>query len=43
MAKRLKAMGQLNYTNGFDLTLHEHALEIPLKWKAPDGLCQFDE
>jgi protein gp37 len=35
MAKRLKAMGQLNYRNGFDLTLHEHALEIPLRWKQP--------
>lgn len=32
---RLKAMGQLNYRNGFLLTLHEHALRIPLKWKKP--------
>lgn len=35
MAKRLKAMGQPNYANGFKLTLHEHALELPLKWKKP--------
>jgi protein gp37 len=35
MAKRLKAMGQPNYANGFALTLHEHALELPLRWKAP--------
>jgi len=33
MAKRLQAMGQPNYVNGFALTLHEHALELPLKWK----------
>lgn len=32
---RLQAMGQLNYRNGFELTLHEKALEIPLKWKKP--------
>lgn len=35
MAKRLKAMGQPNYANAFALTLHEHALELPLKWKTP--------
>jgi protein gp37 len=35
MALRLRAMGQRNYANGFDLTLHEHALEIPLRWKKP--------
>lgn len=33
MAKRLQAMGQKNYVNGFDLTLHPHALDLPLKWK----------
>jgi protein gp37 len=33
MAKRLKAMGQPNYANGFELSLHEHVLEIPLQWK----------
>lgn len=35
MARRLKAMGQPNYTNGFQLTLHEHVLEYPLRWKKP--------
>lgn len=35
MALRLKAMGQPNYKNGFKLTLHEDALEIPLHWKKP--------
>jgi len=33
MAKRLQAMGQPNYRNGFELTLHENALEIPFSWK----------
>ncbi len=35
MAKRLHAMGQPNYANGFKLTLHPNALEIPLHWKKP--------
>ena len=35
MAHRLQAMGNPNYTNGFSLTLHEHALEIPFRWKKP--------
>jgi protein gp37 len=35
MARRLKAMGQPNYVNGFQLTLHEHALQAPLTWKRP--------
>ena len=38
MAKRLKAMGQKNYVNGFRLTLHEHALEVPLRWKKPQTI-----
>ncbi len=33
MALRLQAMGQQNYANGFELTLHEHMLERPLQWK----------
>jgi protein gp37 len=33
MALRLQAMGQPNYVNGFQLTLHEHAVELPLQWK----------
>ena len=35
MARRLQAMGQPNYINGFRLTLHERALETPLGWKKP--------
>ena len=35
MAMRLQAMGQPNYANGFELTLHEDALELPLAWKKP--------
>ncbi|MGO8815361.1 MAG: DUF5131 family protein [Terriglobia bacterium] len=38
MALRLKAMGQPNYANGFDLSLHESALELPLKWKKPQTI-----
>ncbi len=45
MALRLQAMGQPNYANGFDLTLHENALELPLKclelplkWKKPQTI-----
>jgi len=38
MAKRLKAMGQPNYRNGFDLTMHEHMLEAPLRWKKPQRI-----
>jgi protein gp37 len=38
MALRLKAMGQPNYLNGFDLTLHENALELPLNWKKPQTI-----
>jgi protein gp37 len=35
MAKRLQAMGQPNYVNGFRLTLHEYMLDRPLHWKSP--------
>jgi len=36
MAKRLQAMGQPNYVNGFKLAMHEHVLEKPLEeWKTP--------
>jgi protein gp37 len=35
MARRLKAMGQPNYRNGFKLTLHDHVLEMPMRWKQP--------
>ena len=35
LAKRLRAMGQSNYVNGFDLTLHEDSLGVPFNWKRP--------
>jgi len=35
MAKRLQAMGQPNYANGFRLTLHEEVLGLPLRWRKP--------
>jgi protein gp37 len=36
MAKRLQAMGQSNYKYGFSkVCTHDHALEMPLKWKKP--------
>ena len=35
MAKRLKAMGQANYANGFEVAMHPHVLERPLTWKKP--------
>lgn len=38
MSLRLKLMGQPNYRNGFELTLHPHALELPLKWKKPQRI-----
>jgi len=38
MSKRLLAMGQRNYANGFKLTLQPHMLELPLKWKKPQTI-----
>lgn len=38
MARRLQAMGHPHYRNGFDVTLHEDALEIPLRWKRPQTI-----
>lgn len=34
-AKRLQAMGMERYANGFELTLHDDALELPLRWRMP--------
>jgi protein gp37 len=31
-------MGNPNYRNGFDITMHEDSLEIPLKWKKPQTI-----
>ena len=38
MAIRLKKMGQPNYRNGFKVTLHEHVLDYPLRWKKPQTI-----
>ena len=38
MSKRLQAMGQENYRNGFELTLQPRMLELPLKWKRPQSI-----
>ncbi len=35
MAKRLSAMGQYRYRNGFRVTVHPDLLEQPLLWKKP--------
>lgn len=35
MAKRLEAMGQERYRNGFDVTLQLDIVDLPLKWPEP--------
>lgn len=35
MAKRLHAMGNHRYRNGFNVTLHHDLIELPLRWKTP--------
>jgi protein gp37 len=35
MAGRLKAMGNPNYGNGFEVTLQPHMLDLPFSWKSP--------
>lgn len=35
MAKRLKAAGMVKYRNGFAVTTHDDALNIPLRWRKP--------
>src|ERR1700733_5269093 len=35
MAMRLRAMGQPNFRNGFELALHPQQLEHPLGWRKP--------
>lgn len=35
MSRRLNAMGQEKYSNGFHLTLHEECLAEPLVWRQP--------
>ena len=35
MAKRLQAMGQPHYARAFEVSCHEDALLLPLRWKKP--------
>jgi protein gp37 len=35
MAKRLQAMGQPRYANGFRVTLQEDVVDLPLRWRKP--------
>ena len=35
LAGRLQAMGSYRYRNGFEVTLQEDLVELPLSWKAP--------
>lgn len=38
MARRLQAMGQANYANGFTVTLHPRMMELPLHWRKPQAI-----
>lgn len=38
LARRLKAMGQDRYRNGFRLTIQADVLELPLRWKKPRNI-----
>lgn len=38
MARRLQAMGQPNYRNGFEVALQPQMLELPLGWKKPQTI-----
>jgi protein gp37 len=35
MSKRLQAMGQEKYRDGFRITVHHDALDLPLRWHKP--------
>jgi protein gp37 len=35
LAKRLQAMGQRRYANGFRITLHPDLLDLPRRWRTP--------
>jgi len=35
LSRRLHAMGNHRYRNGFQITLHEDALNLPKQWKSP--------
>lgn len=38
LACRLQMMGQKNYKNGFDVTLHPESLKLPMTWKKPQRI-----
>ena len=38
LAFRLQKMGNPSYSNGFNVTLHDRLLELPLKWKKPQTI-----
>jgi len=38
MARRLQAMGQTNYANGFQVALHPHMLDLSRRWKKPQTI-----
>ena len=38
LAKRLRATGMVKYRNGFAVTLHPDALDIPLRWRKPRSI-----
>lgn len=38
LAARLQAMGNPNYAHGFQLTMHDHVLRLPLAWKKPQTI-----
>lgn len=38
MAIRLRAMGQPNYARGFQPTIHEHVIDLPLRWRRPQNI-----
>jgi protein gp37 len=38
MAIRLKAMGNPSYSKGFEVTLHDNLLGLPLSWKKPQHI-----
>ena len=38
MSRRLKAMGQAKYSNGFKVTLHEQCLDEPFTWRGAHNI-----
>ena len=38
LSERLQAMGQRNDSNGFNLTLQPHMLDLPLHWRKPQRI-----